>query len=117
MTWLELEPHRVPGTPQELERFADWLRLAEGLYEHDFELLTGLGFPTRHADFLHEFAAHSPRDEPPQERELRIESLSRLTTLGPALSSRAANEASALMFEETTVGFVEWADQQPVGFP
>ena len=29
MTWLELEPDRAPHTPEELERFADWLRLAE----------------------------------------------------------------------------------------
>ena len=29
MTWLELEPSHAPETPEELERMADWLRLAE----------------------------------------------------------------------------------------
>ena len=113
MTWLELEPHCVPATPDELERFADWLRLAEVLNEHDDELLRRLGFPTRHADCLAQFAAHSPPEEPVQERELRIESLSRLATLEPALRARATTEASALMVAEPAPGFVEEA----AGFP
>ena len=33
MTWLELEPHQAPETPEEIERMADWLRLAELLTE------------------------------------------------------------------------------------
>ena len=45
MTWLELEPHHAPETPQELERFADWLRLAELLQEHDPALLEKLELP------------------------------------------------------------------------
>jgi hypothetical protein len=106
MTWLELEPHEVPATPAELERFADWLRLAEVLDRHDSELLRGLGFPGRHEECLRRFANKSPREEPPVERDLRIESLSRLAALEPSLSG-AANEASALMFETARVSFLE----------
>jgi hypothetical protein len=116
MTWLELEPHRDPETPVELERFADWLRLAEVLDRHDSELLRGLGFPGRHAECLQRFASRSPGEEPPVERDLRIQSLFRLATLDPSLS-RAASEASALMFETARVGYAEWPEDAPRGFP
>jgi hypothetical protein len=43
--WLELEPAAAPETPVELERFADWLRLAELLQARDPALLKRLGFP------------------------------------------------------------------------
>ena len=83
MTWLELEPHRPPETPQELERFADWLRLAELLRDHDPALLGTLGFPERYTSVLAEFAHQRPGDEPVLERELRIETLDRLAELDP----------------------------------
>ena len=85
MTWLELEPDAAPRTPQELERFADWLRLAELLHVHDRKLLVRLGFPDRYAAILHDFTIDPPPDEPVLERELRIESLNRLAPLEPAL--------------------------------
>jgi hypothetical protein len=83
MTWLELEPHHAPETPQELERFADWLRLAELLHEHDPGLLEKLDFPERYTSVLAEFAHQRPGDEPVLERELRAETLDRLAELDP----------------------------------
>jgi hypothetical protein len=83
MTWLELEPHHAPQTPQELERFADWLRLAELLREHDPGLLEKLGFPERYTAVLAEFAHQRPSDEPVLERETRLETLDRLAELDP----------------------------------
>jgi hypothetical protein len=99
MTWLELEPSDAPRTPEAMERMADWLRLAELLGEHDPELLSGLGFPERYGLVLHEFATHTPRDEPILERELRIETLARLAVLDPGLAGQALNESEALSFE------------------
>jgi hypothetical protein len=94
MTWLALEPHDAPAGPQELERFADWLRLAELLAAHDRELLTGLGFPDRYEPVLEAFADDSPLTEPVLERELRIETLYRLATLDPELAGRAMTEVA-----------------------
>jgi hypothetical protein len=99
MTWLELEPGAAPRTPEEMERMADWLQLAELLQEHDPELLAVLGFPDRYGDVLQDFATHTPRDEPILERELRIETLARLAVLDPDLSGQAINESIALSFE------------------
>ena len=78
MTWLELEPRPAPRTPVELERFADWVRLAEILHQHDPELLRGLELPGALRRRAGRFADQRPRDEPRAERDLRIE------TLGPA---------------------------------
>jgi hypothetical protein len=115
MTWLELEPSHAPETPEELERMADWLRLAELLSERAPALIEGLGFPQRYEEVLEAFASSTPRDEPPLERELRIESLARLAGLDEALSGRALNESLALSFE----GAEEVPDELPAtnGFP
>jgi hypothetical protein len=99
MTWLELEPHRAPETPDELERMADWLRLAEILSEREPELLRRLGFPARHEAVLEAFATAAPYDEPPIERELRLDALQRLAVLDPALTAPAISEWIALSFE------------------
>jgi hypothetical protein len=99
MTWLELEPSAAPRTPEAMERMADWLQLAELLAEHDPELLQSLGFPERYGSVLHDFATHTPRNEPILERELRIETLARLAVLDPALAGQALNESEALSFE------------------
>jgi hypothetical protein len=82
-TWLELEPDRAPGDPAALERFADWLRLADLLMRHDPELLAGLGFPDRHTGVLAAFAEAVPDDEPPLEHDLRVQALDRLVGLAP----------------------------------
>ena len=82
-TWLELEPASAPATPVELERFADWLRLAELLSAHDAALLDRLGFPARFKAVLDAFADTRPEDEPPLERELRNDARVRLLRLDP----------------------------------
>ncbi len=102
MTWLELEPHQVPKTPEEIERMADWLRLAELLTERAPELLDGLGFPERYSDILRAFADSSPEQEPPGERQLRIESLERLADLDPEVSEQAWDRSIKLAFETTS---------------
>jgi hypothetical protein len=99
MTWLELEPAHAPETPEELERMADWLRLAELLTERTPELIEGLGFPQRYEAVLEAFTTATPRDEPVLERELRIESLARLAALDETLSGQALNESLALTYE------------------
>jgi hypothetical protein len=96
MMWLELEPHGAPNGPQELERFADWLRLAELLRELDPALLMRLEFPDRYKDELTAFAEHTPYYEPVLERELRIETLDRLARLEPVLEDRAISEIAQL---------------------
>jgi hypothetical protein len=78
---------------------ADWLRLAELITARAPELIEGLGFPHRYESVLEAFATATPRDEPPIERELRIESLARLASLDEELSGRAMNESLALTFE------------------
>jgi hypothetical protein len=115
MTWLELEPSHAPETPEELERMADWLRLAELLTERAPELIEGLGFPDRYEDVLEAFAASTPHEEPPIERKLRIESLARLANLDEKLSGPAMNESLALTFEVAQA----LPDELPVsnGFP
>ncbi|HEX6023955.1 MAG TPA: hypothetical protein VFZ00_18340 [Solirubrobacter sp.] len=97
MMWVELEPHAAPSGPQELERFADWLRLAELLHEHDADLLERLGFPDRYQGVLKAFAEHTPSYEPVLERELRIETLDRLARLDPELEDRAISEIAELI--------------------
>jgi hypothetical protein len=82
-TWLELEPAAAPATPVELERFADWLRLAELLRVHDDDLLERFGFPRRFSDVLDAFADARPAAEPPVERELRADARMRLVRLDP----------------------------------
>ena len=101
MTWLELEPARAPETPEELERMADWLRLAE-LLDRARAGADRRASASRSATrrVLEAFASSTPRDEPPLERELRIESLARLASLDEELSGQAWNESLALTFED-----------------
>ena len=95
-TWAALEPAAEPTEPQELERFADWLRLAELLREHDPETLARLGFPERYEDILDAFARRSPDTEPVLERELRLETLDRLAVLDPELAAPAMSKMAEL---------------------
>ena len=114
MTWLELEPDRAPETPEELERFADWLRLAELLWRHDADLLERLGFPDRYASVLADFTGDTP-NEPPVERDLRIESLDRLMVIDPDVAGRAMSATGALRLEEAMA--VPEAPEPQLGFP
>jgi hypothetical protein len=88
-TWLELDPPGAPRSPVELERFADWLRLAELVASHDRELLDSLGFPDRCGDVLDAFIAEPALTEPPVERELRVDALARLARLDPSRADEA----------------------------
>jgi hypothetical protein len=99
-TWMELMPPAAPATPQELERFADWLRLAELLHRYDDRMLARLEFPARHWDVLRAFAAGAPEQEPVLERELRVETLRRLGRLVPALNLNASAMLERLRFLE-----------------
>ena len=110
-TWIQLEPDRSPSTPVELERFADWLRLAELLARHDPELLAGLGFPDRHRDVLDTFAAETRTNEPPVEHDLRLQALERLGDLYPACAARAT--ASTLASLDEVLEPVEAAAASP----
>jgi hypothetical protein len=103
--WLELEPDRAPESPAALERFADWLRLAELLAQHDPELLTGLGFPERHARALEDFARAVPDDEPPLEHDLRVQALDRLLRLAPEWEQQALTSLAHLRED---VDLPEW---------
>ena len=85
MTWLELEPSALPRTPVELERFCDWVRLASILHQHDPELLRRLGFPDRYAELLFRFAEQRPHSEPPVERDLRFDAVTRLALMHDAI--------------------------------
>lgn len=98
-TWFALEPSDVPATPAELERFADWLRLAELLADHDYSLLASFGFPDGHETLLRAFADQLPPDEPVLERERRLESLARIAILEPGLTSRVMTATISLGFE------------------
>jgi hypothetical protein len=118
-TWIALEPQHAPRSPAELERFADWLRLAELLARHDPELLAGLGFPERYRPALDEFAGRTPRGEPPLEHELRVEALERLAELYPGCAG-VARESAGVLRHEDELPDREWnVPQRPplTGFP
>jgi hypothetical protein len=88
--WLELAPERAPRTPVELERFADWIRLAELLRIHGDDLLERFGFPTAFGLTLDAFLREPHNGtEPEQERELRRETCRRLATLDPPRAGMA----------------------------
>jgi hypothetical protein len=114
-TWTSLAPHGVPATPEALERFADWLRLAELLREHDPALLAGLGFPDRYETIMLEFAESVPRDEPPAEQELRLQALELLAGLDPVCTGQAMNAAAAMREDDWTLEFPPLP--APDGFP
>ena len=95
MTWLELEPSHAPETPEELERMADWLRLAELLTEHDAGADRGPR-ASRSATRRCWRPSRPTRRATSRvlERELRIESLARLAALDEALSGRGAERVA-----------------------
>jgi hypothetical protein len=82
-TWFDLVPDLAPATPVELERFVDWLRLAELMHARDPNLLSRFGFPGRFESLIDAFLDQVPADEPPLERELRAEARQRIARLDP----------------------------------
>ena len=109
-TWLELDPPAAPRTPVELERFADWLRLAELVAQRDRELLESLGFPDRCGDVLDAFIAEPALTEPPVERELRIDALARLARLDPSRAEDALELVPVLDLSASIVQQFELPD-------
>jgi hypothetical protein len=119
MTWLELEPAAAPETPAELERFADWVRLAWLLHEFDRELLRGLHFPEKYATALLEFADQMPPDEPPVERDLRLEALGRIQAM-QAPGGRRASQTAAVLTPTSELPDMSFLGEEAVaveGFP
>jgi len=104
-TWIGLEPHHAPQTPVELETFADWLRLADVLAEHDPELLAGLGFPHRYGPVLATFVHDAPPDEPPLEHDLRLQALERVGRLDDARGERALETLETLRGADAAPAF------------
>jgi hypothetical protein len=109
-TWLELDPPGAPRTPVELERFADWLRLAELISLHDHDLLDSLGFPDRCGDVLDAFIAEPALTEPPVERELRVDALARLARLDPSRADDALELVPVLDLSASIVQQFELPD-------
>ena len=109
-TWLELDPPAAPRTPVELERFADWLRLAELIAPRDRELLADLGFPDRCGEVLDAFIAEPPLTEPPVERELRVDALARLARLDPSRADDALELVPVLDLSASIVQQFELPD-------
>lgn len=94
VTWAELLPVTAPDISdyRSLERFADWLTLADLLRDYDPELLRKLGFPGHSQSLIITFCDELERDDDAQ----RIDStdhakraLERIPRLFPTLADRA----------------------------
>ena len=120
MTWLELEPPaRAGDAARSSSAFADWLRLAELLHEHDPELLEGLGFPERYERRARGVRRPTRRaTSRVLERELRIETLARLAALDDgARPSAALSESLALQRIEAVEPLPTSWCRRPTAFP
>jgi hypothetical protein len=116
-TWRTLEPADAPRTPDELERFVDWLRLVELLAEHAPRTLDALGWPSRHAELIERFTRQSGRGEPPVEHDLRLEALQRIGDLAPKIGRRELNRVWTRLSEESGIPTVVRVGPPPAGFP
>lgn len=94
LTWAELVPAGAPDISDRLslERFADWLTLAELLLEYDFPLLEQLRFPgesRQHCEaFLNALERDFTRVRVP-DIDQAVRSLARIIHLLPPLAERA----------------------------
>lgn len=94
VTWAELLP-TAPPQPTDganLERFADWLTLAELLMDYDPGLLARLGFPGRTERFCTRFLEALEPDRPgiaPGNIGHAVRALSRIPRVIPVLTDRA----------------------------
>lgn len=94
VTWVELLPAGAPDISEHttLERFADWLTLADLLFDHDPELLHQLGFPGPAREFIVAFLnalGREFRQLPSSHTELVSRALARIPKLVPSLGQRA----------------------------
>jgi hypothetical protein len=94
ITWAELlptAPPRLSDRPS-LERFADWLTLADLLMDHDPQLLADLGFPGHTERFCEQFLDlldPEPGRVAPADVDLAVRALGQIIDLIPSLADRA----------------------------
>jgi conflict system STAND superfamily ATPase len=100
-TWFELVPTMLPDfdSREEVNRFDDWLWLAEIVAEHEPQRLEDLGFPGRHSHVLSAtFALYGASSSANHEkaaawsqyhRQLLIQAMRRVMRLCPAFASDA----------------------------
>jgi hypothetical protein len=94
VTWAELLPTAAPQPTDgaDLERFADWLTLAEFLMDYDLGLLARLGFPGQTERFCAHFLEALESDRraiAPADIGHAVRALSRIPRVIPALADRA----------------------------
>ena len=94
ITWTELLPTAAPNLldPAGVERFADWLTLADLLLEHARDRLTGLGFPGRSREICDSFLSPLEEADDPISRhgvDHALRALSRIPHVVPGLADRA----------------------------
>jgi hypothetical protein len=99
VTWAELPPTAAPHPSDgaSLERFADWLTLAELLIDYDPGLLADLGFPGHTERFCEHFLKvlePDPGRIAPADIGQAVRALSRLRRVIPSL----ADPADAIRF-------------------
>lgn len=105
ITWAELLPTAAPQPTDgaSLERFADWLTLAELLMDYDPGLLAGLGFPGHTERFCAGFLeALEPgrRGIAPAEISHAVRALNRIPRVIPTLADRADSVRFSLRNQE-----------------
>ena len=93
-TWAELLPAATPHPTDgaNLERFADWLTLAELLMDYDPDLLAILGFPGQAERFCAQFLEALEPDRrrvEPADIDRAVRALSRIPRIFPALAGHA----------------------------
>lgn len=91
VTWAELVPAAAPELADRvgLERFADWLALAQLLLEYDPNRLAGLGFPGHSRRFCEQFLEALEHDGAPTDIGHAIRALTHMPRLIPGLTARA----------------------------
>lgn len=108
-TWAELLPIGPPDLFDRpgLDRFADWLTIAELLFDYDPALRDRLRFPGRADEFVDRFLSSLTDQLPPGGREVAARALKCIDFLFPSLAARA----------EDTRQYLEIRDQQPPDEP
>jgi hypothetical protein len=109
VTWAELLPTAAPQPTDgaNLERFADWLTLAELLMGYDPGLLARLGFPGHTERICAHFlkaVASDRRGIAPGDIGHTVRALSRIPRVLPALADRADGIRSRLTSHEYLPG-------------
>ena len=104
VTWAELLPVSAPDLSDRtsLERFADWLTLAELLLGYDPILLEELGFPGRsqqHTDSFLNALEQDVRCLPTRDIDQAIRALARMSTLIRSYAKRADSVRHRLRLE------------------